>query len=74
MFFNTWRPRQNGCHFEDDIFKCMFLNENVLILFKISLMFVPKVRINSIPAFGSDNGLVPNRRQAIILTKGNQVQ
>ena len=26
---NTLRPRQNGCHFPDDIFKCIFLNENV---------------------------------------------
>ena len=26
---NTLRLRQNGCHFSDDIFKCIFLNENV---------------------------------------------
>ena len=26
---NTLRPRQNGCHFPDDIFKCILLNENV---------------------------------------------
>ena len=25
---NTLRPRQNGRHFPDDIFKCIFLNEN----------------------------------------------
>ena len=25
---NTLRPRQNGCHFPDDIFKCIFVNEN----------------------------------------------
>ena len=25
---NTLRPRQNGRHFTDDIFKCIFLNEN----------------------------------------------
>ena len=24
----TLRPRQNGRHFPDDIFKCIFLNEN----------------------------------------------
>ena len=34
----------------DDIFKCIFLNENVWIVLKISLKFVPKVRINNIPA------------------------
>ena len=27
--FNTLRPRQNGRHFPDDIFKCIFLDENV---------------------------------------------
>ena len=47
---NTLRPRQNGRHFADDIFKCIFLNENVWIPIKISLKFVPKGPINSIPA------------------------
>ena len=31
------------------IFKCIFLNENVLISIKISLKFVPKGRVNNIP-------------------------
>ena len=48
--FSTLRPRQNGSHFPDNIFKCIFLNENVWIPVKISLTFVPKVRINNIPA------------------------
>ena len=26
--FDTLRPRQNGRHFPDDIFQCIFLNEN----------------------------------------------
>ena len=47
---NTLRPRQNGRHFPDDIFKCIFFNENVLISIKISLKFVPKGQINNIPA------------------------
>ena len=38
------------CHFADDIIKCIFLNENARISRKISLKFVPKVRINKIPA------------------------
>ena len=46
----SYRPRQNGHHFADDIFKCIFLNENVLISIKISLKFVPKGPINDIPA------------------------
>ena len=41
---------ENGRHFADDIFKCLFLNENVRILLEISLKFVPMVRINNIPA------------------------
>ena len=47
---NTLRPRQNGRHFPDDIFKWKFLNENVWISIKISLKFVPKGQINNIPS------------------------
>ena len=47
---NTLTPRQNGRRFADDIFKCIFLNENARIALKISLKFVPKVRINNIPS------------------------
>ena len=47
---NTLRPRQNGRHFADDIFKSIFLNENVWIPITISLKFVPKGPINNIPA------------------------
>ena len=39
---NTLRPRQNGCNFTDDNFKCVFLNENVWLSINISLKFVPK--------------------------------
>ena len=46
---NTLSPRQDGCHFPD-IFICIFLNENVWILIKISLKFVPKGPINKIPS------------------------
>ena len=46
---NTLRPRQNG-PFPDDIFKWIFLNENVWIPIKISLKFVPKGPINNITA------------------------
>ena len=47
---NTLRPRQNGRHFADNTFKRIFLNENVMILIKISPKFVPKGPINKIPA------------------------
>ena len=52
----------------DDIFKGIFLNENVYISIQISLKFVPKGQYASI---GSDNGLAPSRRQAIIWTNDN---
>ena len=48
--FNIMRPRQNGRHLADDIFKCIFLNENIWIHINISLKFVPKSRIINIPA------------------------
>ena len=47
---NSLRPRRNRRHFADDIFKCIFLNENVWIPIKSSLKFVPKGSINNIPA------------------------
>ena len=50
MEVNTLRSRQNGRHYSDDIFKCIFLNDHVRISFKFSLKFVPKGPINSIPA------------------------
>ena len=67
-FINTLRPRQNGRHFADAIFKCILLNENAWISLEISLKFVPKVQINNINSIGSDNGMAPARRQAIIWT------
>ena len=39
---NTLKARQNGRHFTDDIFKCIFLNKDAWILIKISLKFVHK--------------------------------
>ena len=50
---------QNGCHYSDDIFDLIFLYENCCNLIQIALKLVPDV---------SDNGLAPNRQQAIILT------
>ena len=48
---NRFRPRQNGRHFPDDIFKCIFLNEYVCISITISPKFVPKGPIEYIPSF-----------------------
>ena len=40
----------NGGHFPDDIFKCIFVNENIWISITISLKFAPRGPINNIPA------------------------
>ena len=50
QWVNTLRPRQDGCHFPDDTFKWIFLNENVSISIKISLKFVPNGPIDKSPA------------------------
>ena len=47
FFVNTLRPRQNGRHFPDDIFKCISLNENMWISIKVSLNFVTRGPITS---------------------------
>ena len=35
LIFYSSKPRQNRRHLADDIFKCIFLKENVLISIKI---------------------------------------
>ena len=58
-----------GHHFADDIFKCISLNKSVWISIKISPKFVAEDPINNIPALvQTDNGLAPNKQQAIIWT------
>ena len=47
---NTLRPRQNGRHFADDIFKHIFYSENVWFSIEVSLKFLPKCPINNISA------------------------
>ena len=61
-------PRRHRQHFADDIFKRILFNENVWISIKISPRFVPNGPINKYSIIGSDNGLAPSRRQAIIWT------
>ena len=47
---NTLRPRQDGRHFADDIFVCIFFNEKCCILIKCSLKYVRKGPIDNNPA------------------------
>ena len=49
LSFSTLKSRQNGRHFPDDTFKWIFLNENGWISIQISLKFVPRGPINTIP-------------------------
>ena len=60
---NTFRMRQNGCHFATDIIKSVFLYKNCCILIIISLKFVAKRQYDNI---NSDNAYLC--RQAIIWT------
>ena len=49
-WFSSCPPGQNGHHFADDIFRCIFVNEKFCIFIKISLKFVPKGPIDNNPA------------------------
>ena len=47
---NSSTPGQNGCHFSDNHFRCVFMNDLFSILIKIPLKFVPKGPIDNNPA------------------------
>ena len=73
QWITTLRLRQDGRHFADNIFKRIFLNENIWISIAISLKFVSKRTTDNKASIGSDNGLVPNRQQDIIWTNDGLV-
>ena len=54
--FDTFRPTENGGHFPDDTFMCIFLNENAWISIKISVQFIPKGPISKIPVLAQIMG------------------
>ena len=45
--FNSSPPGQNGRHLTDNIFKHIFMNENLRTFIKISLKYVPKGPIDN---------------------------
>ena len=47
---STLRLRQNGRHFPDDIFECIFFNEILSVSITSSLKFVPKGPVISVSA------------------------
>ena len=70
--FNTLRPRHNGRHFTDDIFKAFSWMKFIVFFFELHLYLFPGVQSTLIYVFrgsicwytniGSDDGLVPNKR------------
>ena len=69
LFTNRYQhieAEKNSCDFADNIFKCIFLNENVSISLKDFTEFLFLRSNLQCPSIGSDNGLAPARRQAII--------
>ena len=69
--FNTLSTRQNVRHFAEDIFKCIFFNENN---FNSNFIEVCCQGSNyQYASIGSENGLALNRQLAIIWTKGGLV-
>ena len=62
---DSLRPRQNGQHFSNDIFNCIFLNENVWMKW---LKFVPKGPIDNNTALFKIIAWHRDRRKAIIWT------
>ena len=50
LTLNSSPTGQNGRHFADYIFRCIFFNEKFCIFIKISLKFVPKGPIDNNPA------------------------
>ena len=68
IHINSFPSGQNGRHFTNDIFRSIFVDDKSCILIKISLKCVPKGVIDNNTSISLVNGLVPNRRQAIIWT------
>ena len=68
---NSSPPGRNGCHFADDIFRSIFVNEKFCILIKILLKFFSKGPIDNNPALVSITAL--NRQQAIIWTNAELI-
>ena len=47
LVLTHWGRDKMATHFADDIFKCIFFEENIWFTIKISLKFVPKGSINN---------------------------
>ena len=72
VVINWLPPGHDGRHFADDIFRCILWMKLFFLLIKILLKFVPKGPIDNNPTLEEDNGLGPNRRQALIWTSADR--
>ena len=65
--------RHNGQYVANDSFDSIFLNETVWHLDQTFIKkYVPECLVDKKDSIDSGNGLVPNRRQAIIWTNDGQ--
>ena len=71
-YFSSSQPGQNGRYLADDIFQCIFMNENFCIAIQILLKFVPKGQIDNKSAL-VQKWLGAKRRQDITRTNVNPV-
>ena len=58
MCLNSSLLGQNGRHYADDIFRCIFVNEIFCILVEITLKFVPKSPIDKKTSIGLDTAII----------------
>ena len=71
LLIKSFPPGQNGRHFADDIFRCNSVNEKFIFWLKFHWSLFLSVQL-TISQHWSDNGLAPNRRQAIIWTNADR--
>ena len=67
--FNILRATQSLRQFNDDIFTCIFLNENIYFDYEFPEVCYQGSNLQY-STIGSNNGLAPSRREAIIWTNG----
>ena len=68
VYLNTFRLRQNGHHFADDIFKYIHLNGIYSIFYTNFFEICSQWSNYRYASIGSDDGLSPSRRIALIWT------
>ena len=73
LLINSSSLGQNCHHFVDDIFRYIFMSEKFCYLIKILLKFVSESVMDYWLSIGLDNGLAPNRQQAVIWTNSDPV-